>query len=94
MKKMFVISVVALGMMLSACSLSGSGTNVDSSKVRLHTCLMEEGQKQLANGSLTTGTLTSIAKEISAICVAKLALNGSSTETVQLATEVLKTLVK
>ena len=90
MKKVLVVSLIALT--LSACSSFTGSTG--TSKLTLKQCLMDEGQKQVLNGKLTNSTLTAVAKEVAATCATKLALGGTSTETVQLATEVLKALVQ
>ena len=55
---------------------------------------MEEGQKQLLAGKLTKDTIEPVAKDVAATCATKLALKGNNAETVKLATEVLKKLVK
>ena len=94
MKKLSAISLIALAVLVSACSLSSQNTNTSGEKLTLKACLMSEAQKQVANGRLADSTLTSLAKEIATTCATKLALGGTSDETVQLATQVLKTFVQ
>ena len=68
--------------------------DIGGDKVKLNQCLMEEGKKQLASGNLTQDTLKDVAKDVATACATKLALKGSNDETVELATDVLQTLLK
>ena len=94
MKKLLVVSLVALTMATSAGAFSLPKADVGGDKIKLNKCLMEEGQKQLLAGKLTKNTIEPVAKDVAATCATKLALKGSNEETVKLAAEVLKKLVK
>ena len=94
MKKLLVVSLVALTMATSAGSFSLPKADMGGDKIKLNKCLMEEGQKQLLAGKLTKDTIEPVAKDVAATCTTKLALKGSNEATVKLATEVLKKLVK
>ena len=94
MKKFMVVSLIALTMATSAGAFSLSKADIGGDKVKLNKCLMEEGQKQLLTGKLTKDTVEAVAKDVAATCTAKLALKGNNAETVKLAIEVLRKLVK
>ena len=94
MKKFMVVSLLALTMATSAGAFSLPKADVGGDKIKLNKCLMEEGQKQLLAGKLTKDTIEPVAKDVAATCATKLALKGSNEETVKLAAEVLKKLVK
>lgn len=94
MKKLLMIGLISLTMATTAGAFSLPKADVGSEKVKLNKCLMEEGQKQLIAGKLTKDTIEPVAKDVAATCTTKLALKGNNAETVKLATEVLKKLVK
>ncbi len=94
MKKLLVVSLVALTMATSAGAFSLPKADIGGDKIKLNKCLMEEGQKQLLAGNLRKDTIEPVAKDVAATCATKLALKGNNAETVKLATEMLKNLVK
>ena len=94
MKKFVAITLLALTVTTSASALSLPKADMNADKVKLNKCLMEEGQRQLLAGKLTKDTVSTVAKDVAKTCTTKLALKGNDAETVQLATEVLKKLVK
>lgn len=89
-----MVGLIALTMATSASAFSLPKADLDGDKIELNKCLTEEGQKQLVEGKLTKETILSVAKDISATCAAKLTLKTNNTETVDLAVEVLKKIVK
>lgn len=94
MKKLLALCFIALTVSTNAGAFSLPKADIDGNKIKLNKCLAEEGQKQLIAGKLTKANIDAVAKDIATICATKLALNTNDTATVELATEVLKKIVK
>ena len=93
MNKKF-LAVALLSLMTASCAGTSSFGDFTSGKTSdLKSCLMSEGQIALLNGSLTNGTVTTVAKSISATCAKRLAGIEDTPATVTLATTVLNGLL-
>ncbi|MBP5399244.1 MAG: hypothetical protein J6Y53_02365 [Alphaproteobacteria bacterium] len=91
-KKFLAVAVVSL---LTASCAGGSsfGDFTGGKTSELKSCMMSEGQVALLNGTLTNGTVTSVAKTISATCAKRIAGIEETPATVSLATAVLNGLL-
>ena len=93
MNKKF-LTVALFSLLTASCAGASSLGDFTGSKTsELKSCLMSEGQVALLNGSLTNGTVTSVAKTISATCAKRIAGVENDPTTVALATTVLNGLV-
>ena len=92
MKK--IIAIAAFSLLAVSCAGVNSISDFTGGKTsELKSCLMSEGQVALLNGSLTQGTVTTVAKSISATCAKRLAGIEDTPATVSLATTVLNGLL-
>ncbi len=93
MNKKF-LAVAMFTMLTASCAGGSSFMDFAGGKSsELKSCLMSEGQVALLNGSLTNGTVTTVAKSISATCARRLAGIENTPATVSLATTVLNGLL-
>ncbi len=93
MNKKF-LGIVLCSLMTVSCAGGSSLTGLAGGKTsELKSCLVSEGQVALLNGSLTQGTVTSVAKTISATCAKRIAGIENTPTTVSLATTVLNGLL-
>lgn len=93
MNKKF-LAVAVFAMLTASCAGAGSlGDFAGGKTSELKSCLMSEGQVALLNGSLTQGTVSTVAKSISATCAKRLAGIEDTPATVSLATTVLNGLL-
>lgn len=91
-KKFWAVAMFA--MLTASCAGAGSlGDFAGGKTSELKSCLMSEGQAALLNGSLTQGTVSTVAKSISATCAKRLAGIEDTPATVSLATTVLNGLL-
>lgn len=91
-KKFFAVMLFSV-LTVSCAGASSFGDFTGGKTSELKSCLMSEGQVALLNGSLTNGTVTSVAKTISATCAKRIAGVENDPTTVALATTVLNGLV-
>ena len=93
MSKKIYAAVLFSFLTVSCAGASSFGDFTGGKTSELKSCLMSEGQIALLNGSLTNGTVTSVAKKISATCAKRIAGIEDTPATVSLATAVLNGLV-
>lgn len=87
-------AIVLFMLLTASCAEGLSLTDFAGGKSSdLKSCLLSEGQVALLNGSLTQGTVTTVAKSISATCAKRLAGIEDTPATVSLATSVLNGLL-
>ncbi len=87
-------AIVLFMLLTASCAEGLSLNNLTGGKSSdLKSCLLSEGQVALLNGSLTQGTVTTVAKSISATCAKRLAGIEDTPATVSLATSVLNGLL-
>lgn len=91
------VCVLALFLMLLATSAMAFGipsaASLDPKETKLKTCMLQEAQRALANGTLTKDNVESQAVKVAKSCATKTAIKSDNT-TVQLATTVIKELLK
>lgn len=74
------ITLLGLAIILSACSdlsaLSGGNTASDSTKAKMQSCLLMEGNSRFQAGTLFTQGIKATAKDMVSTCMKKLALES------------------
>ena len=89
-----LLAIAMFTMLTASCAGTSSLGDFTGGKTSdLKSCLVSEGQVALLNGSLTQGTVTTVAKSISATCAKRLAGIEDTPATVSLATTVLNGLL-
>ena len=93
--KIFTISLFST-MLLTATAMAfdlPSAPSLDTKEAQMKACMLQEAQQALTKGTLTKDNVDSQAAQIAASCASKNAVS-SNPATVQLATTVIKGLLK
>ena len=93
--KIFTVSLFSAILLASSAMAFGipSDASLDPKDAKLKACMSQEAQKALANGTLTKDNIESQATKIAQSCATKATVKSDNT-TVQLATTVIKGLMK